>query len=312
MARRGPLANQPGLTAYRLVHHDADGTPGLAIDRFADLAIVHADSWDIVDRWQDEIEDALDWTSAGYVKVHPPRASGLSQTDVRQLAPDEPLWGNDLEELEVQEHHIRYLIRADAGLSVGLFLDMRDVRGWLGQHVEGRTVLNLFAYTCAFGVVATRGHATRAVNIDVSKQYLEWGKRNYALNDLPVDDRDFIYGDAFDWLNRFARRGEQFDLVIVDPPSFSSTPFSITRDFERLVHAAARVVSPDGILVAATNHAGTSEHQFETWLRGGLQAAGRRGRLVRRWHEPVLDFPVPDDRSPYLKVRALTLDQEFG
>jgi len=95
--------------------------------------------------------------------------------------------------------------------------------------------------------------------------------------------------------------------VIVDPPSFSSTPFSVTRDYPRLVAAAARVVSPGGSLLAATNHAQTSEARFDAWLREGLSLASRRGHVVARWHEPSEDFPVAEGTRPYLKVGALQL-----
>jgi 23S rRNA (cytosine1962-C5)-methyltransferase len=169
-------------------------------------------------------------------------------------------------------------------------------------------VLNLFAYTCSFGVCAVHGGAARTVNLDLSKRYLDWGKANYRLNHLPIDERDFIFGDAFDWLRRFARREMRFNVVIVDPPSFSSTPFSVTRDYTRLVGAAARTVAPGGILVVATNHAGTSDERFESWLEDGLESADRDGRLAQRWHEPAVDFPVPVGQQPYLKVRALVLD----
>jgi len=99
--------------------------------------------------------------------------------------------------------------------------------------------------------------------------------------------------------------------VIVDPPSFSSTrrgPFAVERDYTRLVTDAARVISSGGILVAATNHGGTTDARFDAWLRTGLDSAGRRGRLERSWHEPSLDFPLLPGQPPYLKVRALTLD----
>jgi 23S rRNA (cytosine1962-C5)-methyltransferase len=207
--------------------------------------------------------------------------------------------------VRVEEVGVRYEVRPAAGLSVGLFLDMRDVRAWLRQVCAERRVLNLFAYTCSFGVSAMLGSAARVLNIDVSRPYLEWGMANYALNGLAVDPRDFVYGDAFDWLHRFARRGERFDMVIVDPPSFSSTPFSVTRDYARLVEAAARVASPDAVLLAATNHAATSDARFDAWLRQGLAAAERRGRIVKRWHEPEEDFPLAAGQRPYLKVRAI-------
>jgi 23S rRNA (cytosine1962-C5)-methyltransferase len=213
-----------------------------------------------------------------------------------------------VDEAEVVEHGVRYAVRPTAGLSVGLFLDMREVRAWLLSVAHQRSVLNLFAHTCSFGVCASLGGASRVLNLDLSKSYLEWGKTNYRLNSLSVTDRDFVYGDAFDWLARFARRAERFDLVIVDPPSFSSSPFSVRRDYPRLLAAAARAAAPAGMLLAATNHAGTSDEEFEAWLRGGLKMASRIGQLAYAWHEPAADFPVPTGHAPYLKVRALVLD----
>jgi 23S rRNA (cytosine1962-C5)-methyltransferase len=188
---------------------------------------------------------------------------------------------------------------------------MREVRAWVQQTAVDRTVLNLFAYTCGFGVCARRGGAQRVLNLDLSRAYLAWGQDNYALNDLAVDPRDFVNGDALDWLARFARRQQTFDLVIVDPPSFSSTrrgAFAAERDYPRLAAAAARVVAPGGILLAATNHAGISGSRFDAVLARGVAEAKRRPELLRRWHEPALDFPVAPGDAPYLKVRALALE----
>jgi 23S rRNA (cytosine1962-C5)-methyltransferase len=280
------------LTAYRLFHGDAEGIPGLAIDRYGDVALVHASSVQLIDR---SFREELPEIETAYARIHT-RDAGL-------ISP-EPLWGPPNEEINIVENTVHYRVRPIGGL----FLDMREVRTWLRKNTEGRTILNLFAYTCSFGVVATLGGAQRVINLDLSRSYLDWGKTNYQLNGLNVDDQDFIYGDAFDWLSRFTKRDTRFDVVILDPPSFSSTPFSVTRDYPRLVATAARVVAPAGMLLAATNHAGTSDERFETWLRAGLNAADRHGHLVQRWHEPAADFPVAVGRRPYLKVRALVLD----
>ncbi|MBV9581617.1 MAG: class I SAM-dependent rRNA methyltransferase [Chloroflexi bacterium] len=278
------------------------------VDRYADVAIVHADSQAAVTRWLPEVQDGLVGVCpSAYVKVHPRGLGRLSEQERRGLAPALPAWGPACDEMSVVEHGVQYVVRPSAGLSVGLFLDMREVRAWLRDVCAGRSVLNLFAYTCSLGVCAALGGASRVVNVDVSRPYLEWGTANYALNGLGVDPQDFIYGDAFDWLHRFARRSVGFDLVIVDPPSFSSSPFSVTRDYVRLVAAAARVVARGGWLLAATNHAQTSEARFEGWLRDGLPLAGRRGEVVGRWHEPAEDFPVAAGDRPYLKVRAIEL-----
>jgi len=256
------------------------------------MALVHASSPKLIDR---SLLQKMVEVETAYTKIHTKGATP---------APSELLWGPPVDQINVVENGAHYVVRPTGGL----FLDTREVRTWLRKNAEGRTVLNLFAYSCSFGLVAALGGARRVVNLDLSKAYLDWGKTNYQLNGLKPEDQDFIYGDAFDWLNRFHKRDSRFDLVIVDPPSFSSTPFSVTRDYPRLAAAAARIVAPAGMLLAATNHAGTSDERFETWLRAGLNAADRHGRHVQRWHEPAADFPVAVGRRPYLKVRALVLD----
>ena len=308
LRRRAPLARRTDLTTYRLFHGDAEGAPGLAIDRFGDVAVIHADSRELLDSWRDELRSDLGDMGCAYAKLHPRPASRAPEALLHRAAPEQPIWGPGIDTVEAVEYGARYIVRPVAGPSVGLFIDMREVRAWVRDNALGRSVLNLFAYTCAFGLSATLGKAARVVNVDVSRPYLEWGQANYRLNALTCDPRDFIYGDAFDWLGRFSRRDTRFDLVIVDPPTFSSTPFAVTRDYPRLVAAAARVVAPDGILVAATNHAGTSATRFEGWLAAGLESAGRQGKMVQRWHEPETDFPVAAGQRPYLKVRALALD----
>jgi len=289
----------------RVVHGAADGAPGLFVDRYGDALVVHADSEAILGHHEPALAAAFSRTALAVAKLHPREAS-RAQTSERVL------WGRPTDEATVTERGVRYAIRPlGSGLNVGLFIDMREVRTWLRGVAAGRSVLNLFAYTCAFGVVASLGGAARVLNLDLSRPYLDWGKRNYALNDLAVDERDFVTGDAFDWLARLRRRGQTFDLVIVDPPSFSTArgqAFAVEQDYARLVSAAARTVAPGGILLAATNHAATSDMRFDAWLRAGLAWAERRGRVDQRWHEPAPDFALAAGQHAYLKVRALTLD----
>lgn len=266
--------------------------------------MVHAETDEVLQRWRGALKEEFGGYAAAVAKVHPREAR---RGAVRELA----LWGSVAEELTVTERGVGYVIRPLAGLSVGLFLDMREVRTWIRAGAAGRSVLNLFAYTCSFGVCASLGGASRVLNLDLSRSYLEWGKQNYELNGLESRKEDFVFGDAFDWLARFARRQQVFDMVIVDPPSFSSSrsgAFAVERDYPRLVTAAAHCVAPGGILLVATNHAGTTDVRFDAWLRSGLDAAQRRGQLAHRWHEPSEDFPLTPAKLPYLKVRALVLE----
>src|SRR6202040_322297 len=129
---------------------------------------------------------------------------------------------------------LQFELSFNEGYSVGLFFDQRDNRRrLLVNHVAAEfplfpggadeaEVLNTFAYTCGFSVAAAKAGA-RATSLDLSKKYLEWGKRNFALNQLDPAAHDFIFGDVFDWLRRLAKKGRAFDVVILDPPTFSQS-----------------------------------------------------------------------------------------
>ena len=142
--------------------------------------------------------------------------------------------GPDLGEFIAREEGLAYVIRPGEGLSTGLFPDMREGRARVRAWAAGRRVLNTFAYTCGFGVAAAAGGAARVLNLDLSKSVLEWGQANYRANGFEPDPHDFVFGDVFDWLVRLAKRGDRFDLVILDPPGFSRTK-------SRAFSAAARL-----------------------------------------------------------------------
>ena len=238
---------------------------------------------------------------AVYLKRRPRQAHREASASPEQVAPPRPIWGEPIETIEVREGGARFEIRPANGLSVGLYLDARDARAWVRGHAKGLTVLNLFAYTCGFGVSALLGGATRAVNVDLSRKVLDWGERNAALNGFAPDRRDFIAGDCFEWLGRFAKKGERFGLVVVDPPSFSNTAghrFRAEKDYVRLIDAAKRVIAPGGILLACCNLEGLGASQFEREVLLGLGGKGKK--LAELGASPV-DFAQP----PALKVLAL-------
>lgn len=297
--------------SYRLLNRAADGAPDLALDKFNDLLIAHLYSDGQTAAPPRALLQQIQGVVRGrsvYLKYRPRQASRLTEAQRAALAPTEPLFGESLPETIATENGTRYLINPTDGLSVGLFLDMRDQRAWVKAHAPGKTVLNCFAYTCAFGLVAQQGGALRAVNLDVSKAYLDWGKRNAQLNNLTVDPRDYIFGDVFDWLKRFARSGQKFDLVILDPPSYSTTKqtrFSVERDYDTLIALAATVTAPGGHILACANAAELPLSTFTTKLRSGL--ANHRARILSTSHEPALDFPVIPGAFPYLKAALIKL-----
>jgi 23S rRNA (cytosine1962-C5)-methyltransferase len=170
--------------------------------------------------------------------------------------------------------------------------------------------LNTFAYTCGFGVAATAGGAARVLNLDLSKAVLEWGQANYRANGFHPDLHDFVFGDVFDWLARLAKRGERFDLVILDPPGFSRTKgrtFSAARDYGELAALAAGVAAPGGAILACCNVAELPWRSFRDRVLTGCAEIGRTARVAGVYHEPAVDFPSPRGHEPYLKMLLLQM-----
>lgn len=305
LARRAALLADPATTALRVFHRAADGLPGLAVDRYGPVLIAHLYDGLRAPTARPVLEalaQALN-AEAVYLKHRPAQANTLSPAERAALAPPTPFLGAARAEVTALENGLRYLIRPGDGLSVGLFLDMRETRRRVREAAAGRTVLNCFAYTCAFGAAAAAGGAGRVVNVDVARRFLAWGEANYALNGFPHQTPDFISGDVFDWLGRLARRATRFDLVVLDPPSYATTKrsrFAAHRDYAALVAQAAAVVAPGGQLVACVNSAELPTAAFEKQVRAGL--SGHPARLLATTHEPGADFPRPRGGQPYLKV----------
>lgn len=310
--RRAELAHDAATTAYRLVNGAGDGLPGVTVDRYGAALVVNLYD-EAAERRAPALIDALaalPGTEAIYLKRRPRTAARLTNEEMAALAPTVPAWGATLDELAVRENGLRFLIRPGAGLSVGLFLDMRAARTRVREIAAGGTVLNLFAYTCAFGVAAASGGARRVLNLDAARPALRWGMQNYTLNDLPADPYDFVYGDAFDWLRRLARRGERFDVVIADPPSFSTVKgrrFVASRDYAALAAACARVTAPGGRLLLCSNEASVPRHAFRAACLHGAGEAGRAARVRSYDGAPALDFPLPPGDDGYLKALLLEL-----
>jgi 23S rRNA (cytosine1962-C5)-methyltransferase len=192
----------------------------------------------------------------------------------------------------VEEHSVRFGLDFAAGYSAGLFIDQRANRACV-RHRRPKRLLNTFAYTCSFSVVAALAGA-ETLSIDLSRKSLDRGEENFRLNDLALAPHRFLADDVLDVLPRLARRGEQFDAVVLDPPTFSrgakGRKFQVERDFEALLQAALEVATPDAAILLSTN--------CTRLIRRDLERIGRHClKLTRRaatFHiEPDLpDIPV--------------------
>lgn len=308
-ARRQALREAPATTAFRMVNAEGDGLEDVTVDWFDGVCVLSLYRT-FSEAEEQRLLDALESTlspRAIYLKRRPREARVVANTQKAALAPETAVRGAPVEALEVLEEGLTFRIRPGQGLSVGLYLDMRAGRGWVRAQAAGRRVLNLFSYTCGFGVAAMAGGAARAVNVDLSRRVLDWGAENVTLNGGAPQPGDFLSGDVFEWARRLARKGEQFELVVLDPPSFSTAKgsrFSAAKDYPRLVSDVAPLVAPGGLLLACCNLASLSFARFGAQVREGLGQAKRSGRQVASLDQPPVDFPETPGAEPTLKVLA--------
>lgn len=268
--------------ALRIVDGPGDGFKDLIVDDFAG-------NWLVETRgpFPDWLTDAPQPQSV-YWKQLGDKESPRWICGVRQEEP-----------FVVSENRLKYWIDFASGYSQGIFLDQRDNRLALRKMAQSKTVLNTFAYTCAFGVSAAAGGGD-TMNLDLSKRYLEWGKRNYALNGIATAaPHDFIFGDVADWLKRFRKKGRKFDIILLDPPTFSRNEkgavFTIEDGFTALVREAAALLNPGGTLFCSTNQRSLGAADFRWLITDGLDDP-------QQWELRPAPMPADFSGEDYLKT----------
>ncbi|MBU6399747.1 MAG: class I SAM-dependent methyltransferase, partial [Verrucomicrobia bacterium] len=314
LALRQALIDPATTDVFRLVHGAADGWPGWHLDRAGDFLL----SQSAPALAADQRRVLAGWLAALGLRgaYHKPLERQVRGVAAGTGSPARVLGQGAPEPLIVRENGLRFELRFTEGYSVGLFFDQRDNRRrLLRNHLDadmplfksgltGRTVLNAFAYTCGFSVCAARAGA-RVTSLDLSGKYLEWGRRNFALNDLDAAAHEFRRGDVFDWLRRWAKRGQRFDAVLLDPPTFSRSRahgvFRAEQDYGELVTAALPVLEPGGILFASTNALRLSADAFVHRIAGAIRAGGRSVEAFHYAPQPP-DFPITRAMPAHLKT----------
>lgn len=298
----------PDTTAFRLVHGENDGLPGVRVDVYGHHCVVSLDAPSLLA----VLDPVCDWLE----RVRRPRGVHLAwRPDVRDSFRVEqaPLPAGLVRghlasgPVRVTERGVAMWVRPDdAGKDVGIFPDLRELRAFLDPFWGGRRVLNTFAHTGLFTVCAIRGGAGAVTSVDLSELWLDRARDNVRLNELDPAGHDFLVGDTRQVLDRLRRTGERFDLVILDPPGFShgpAGPWSAAREYGSLVTSALRVLERDGWLVTVLNVGEVGPREFEGMIAKGARKAARELQLL--WHGGAApDFPAamwfPEGR--YLKA----------
>ncbi|PWU18218.1 MAG: hypothetical protein C5B50_09665 [Verrucomicrobia bacterium] len=333
---RTALIDLQETNAFRLVHGASDHRPGLYVDRFGDYLLVETragvtptplagadpergrrDACPIVEQLAliEHLQHRLDARGVYYRQLGRqarggPVAPAIPKLLSGEVAPDRST---------VRENGLRFELSLAEGASFGLFLDQRDNRRrLLARHIatdfpldpRPSTLLNAFSYTCGFSVCAAKAgfHTT---SLDLSRKYLEWGKRNFGLNGLDADKHDFIFGDVFDWFRRLAKKGRTFDVIMLDPPTFSQSKvsgvFRAQKDFGKLVSAALTLLAKPGILFSSSNAADWPPEDFVEVVKGAVGASGRKITQGHYVPQPP-DFPISKEEPGYLKTMWLRIE----
>ena len=192
------------------------------------------------------------------------------------------VWGTPpSERISVSENGIPYLIELNKGKHPGLFLDHAPLREWLKTSQKKKQVLNLFSYTGSLSVAAGVAGTEHVTTLDLSKSTIEWAEANWKNAGLNPESARFIYGDVFEWLPKFIKRGERYDTILCDPPSFSRSKngvFSTNKDSQRLHELILPMLKPGGVLVTSINSENYPESSF---LRDIHQAAEKTGAFLQ-------------------------------
>jgi 23S rRNA (cytosine1962-C5)-methyltransferase len=288
VARRASLASH--TNACRLVFSESDGLPGLIVDRYGAHVVIEVTSAG-ADFWRDVIADHLE-SLPGVESVYErsdidvrdreglPRRAGL----LRGIEPPELV--------EIHEDGARFLVDVRNGHKTGFYLDQRESRRAVAAVAKGRRVLNVFAYTGAFSVVAARAGATEVVSVDSSGPSLALAEKNLELNGCPPGQ--FVDADAFAELRRMRDRGERFDLVVLDPPKLVHGAKSLdrsTRAYKDLSMIGSQLLNPGGLLIPFSCSGLMTDDLFQKVVAGAVLDAGCEARIIGRLHQ-ASDHPV--------------------
>lgn len=299
LALRQRLFDQP---FYRLIHGEGDLLPGLVIDRFGDVLVVQLNTAGM-QALAEEIVDALEKVVKPSTIVFRNDTGGRRQEGLE--AHVEVVKGTLPDEVLLVENGVTFAVPVLHGQKTGWFYDHRVNRAWLNGQVAGKRVLDVFSYVGGWGVQAAASGASEVLCVDASDAALEQVARNAELNG--VQEQVAIgEGDAFEALAALKADGEQFDVVILDPPAFIKKRKDIPngeRAYSRLNREAMRLLGRDGLLLSASCSMHLASERLVDVVRGAVRHQDRHGQVIFQGHQGP-DHPVHPaiPETAYLKA----------
>jgi 23S rRNA (cytosine1962-C5)-methyltransferase len=240
--------------AYRLIHSEGDGLPGLVVDRYADILVMQIHTAGMERLRPLLIESLLQETGAKGILLRNDsqsrRREGLAVEEAVVVAGEVP------DRVDIYENGVKFRVDVRQGQKTGFFLDQRDKREALRKYARNKRVLNCFCYTGAFSVYAAlTDPRTRVTSVDSSASAIDGARSHFALNGLDAQEHEFLVADVFDYLEGAQKKGEQFDVVVLDPPAFAksqSARSQALKAYRRLNTLGMQVLRPGGILLTCS------------------------------------------------------------
>ncbi|MBQ8673988.1 MAG: class I SAM-dependent rRNA methyltransferase [Bacteroides sp.] len=307
MRRSIGVADRSDNTTYRLVHGEGDNLPGLVIDIYERTAVMQAHSagmhlvrMEIAQALREVMGDTIDSVYYKSENTLPFKAD---------LYPENGFLTGDNKNNIAVEYGLKFHIDWLKGQKTGFFVDQRENRALLERYAKGRTVLNMFCYTGGFSVYAMRGNAKLVHSVDSSAKAIELTNRNIELN-FPGDTRHAAYAeDAFKYLERM---GDQYDLIILDPPAFAKHRDALRnalQGYRKLNARAFEKIKPGGILFTFSCSQAVSKENFRTAVFTAAAQSGRSVRILHQLTQPA-DHPVSiyHPEGEYLKGLVLYVE----
>lgn len=288
VARREGL--QAGTDAVRLVFGEADGLPGLVVDRYRDQLVIQLLAAG-VEYWRETLIEALR-EATGCQDIY--ERSDAAAREREGLASREGVVLGDLPgPIPITEHGVQYRVDVITGHKTGFYIDQRDNRQLVGEHAAGRRVLNCFCYTGGFTLAARRGGATEALSVDSSAEALALAAENEALNGFS-EPSQWLQANVFDALKSLQTEGRQFDLIVLDPPKFAPSVQHLdraARAYKEINMKALRLLAPGGLLFTFSCSGAVSVELFQKIVAGAVFDARVDAQMLRRL-AAGLDHPM--------------------
>lgn len=301
--QRDPLLTN--TNARRLVYGESDGLPGLVADDYGGHIAAQFSALAAL-RHKDTLLDALA-QNAGAVSIH--AVADVERLQYERVTPARELGSRGeppAGAVEVHENGLRYLVDVIGGQKTGFYLDQRENRARLAKYCQGARVLNAFSYTGAFAIAALANGAASVVNVDSSSEALALAERNLILNEDKLNgEADLVEADAFEDLRARRKEGQQFDVVILDPPKFAHAPDQVdkaARAYKDLNRIGMALVKPGGILATFSCSGVVDPKLFQQIIFSAALEANREASIIEKLsqasdHPILLTFP----ESEYLK-----------